>query len=125
MRKSAIHLNQFRVREGAWASNNAMGFCGAFLIPLHTGKQATVLSTDGQGIIPVWEHVSVSLNVPRCPTWEEMCQIKRMFWDEDELVIQMHPAASDYVNQHPHCLHLWRPVSEPMPAPPPEFVGLK
>ena len=54
-----------------------------------------------------WEHVSVSLP-DRCPTWEEMCRVKDLFWPPDETVIQFHPRKTRYVNLHPFCLHLWR-----------------
>lgn len=37
-----------------------------------------------------WEHVSVSL-AHRCPSWEEMCFVKSLFWKEEETVIQFHP----------------------------------
>ena len=60
-------------------------------------------ASEGAG----WEHVSVSLP-DRCPTWEEMSFIKNLFWDEEDFVIQIHPAGSDYVDLHPYCLHLWR-----------------
>lgn len=68
-----------------------------------------------------WEHVSVSLE-HRCPTWEEMCIVKNLFWDEEETVIQIHPPRSQYVNYHPFCLHLWR-YRGIMPAPPAIAVG--
>jgi hypothetical protein len=77
---------------------------------------------------PLWEHVSVSVRVPgetRCPTWEEMCEIKDMFWDKDETVIQYHPAEADYVNMHPHTLHLWKPIGVELPTPPSIMVGVK
>lgn len=68
-----------------------------------------------------WEHVSVS--VPdRCPTWDEMCRVKGLFWREDETVIQFHPPKAQYVNQHPHCLHLWRNTKAEQPLPPIKFV---
>ena len=72
-----------------------------------------------------WEHVSVSpCNEKRkaCPTWEEMCEIKDLFWGPDECVIQYHPPKSDYVNRYPYCLHLWRPIGQELPRPPKEFV---
>jgi hypothetical protein len=53
------------------------------------------------------EHVSVSLR-KRCPTWDEMCIVKDIFWGGDELVCQFHPTKSQYVNIHPYCLHMWR-----------------
>ena len=61
--------------------------------------------------------VSVSL-WNRCPTWEEMCHIKSLWFTDDEIIIQYHPAKSDYVNVHPHCLHLWKPQNETIPTPP-------
>ena len=36
-----------------------------------------------------------------CPTWEEMCFIKNIFWEEEESAMQLHPPKSDYVNNHP------------------------
>lgn len=71
-----------------------------------------------------WDHVSISiLNIRRCPTWEEMCWVKGIFWKPEEAVMQLHPAASEYVNTHPLCLHLWRPQTVDIPSPPKHFVG--
>ena len=56
-------------------------------------QKLRIIASDGFG----WEHVSVSRR-DRCPTWEEMCQIKALFWDEDDCVIQYHPPRSEYVN---------------------------
>jgi hypothetical protein len=69
-----------------------------------------------------WEHVSVSRE-RRIPNWEEMCFGKRLFWDDDECVVQFHPPKSDYVNCHPRCLHLWRPVGGGFPTPPSMLIG--
>lgn len=57
-----------------------------------------------------------------CPTWEEMCQIKDMFFEPDEWVVQYHPAKEDYVNNYPYCLHLWRPIGKDFPTPPKVYV---
>lgn len=59
-------------------------------------------SCEGQ-----WEHVSVSFET-RDPTWEEMCVAKDVFWRDDEECYQIHPRKGEYVNQHKHCLHIWR-----------------
>jgi hypothetical protein len=77
-----------------------------------------VMASDGMG----WEHVSVSLN-HRTPHWREMGCIKDVCWDADDVVMQSHPAKSEYVNQHEHCLHLWRPVGQVIPTPPKALVG--
>jgi hypothetical protein len=71
-----------------------------------------------------WEHVSISTPT-RCPTWEEMCRVKGWFWEPEDCVMQLHPPESNYVNCHPYCLHLWRPIEQEIPQPPSEFVGTK
>ena len=58
-----------------------------------------------------WGHVSVSLE-KRTPIWDEMCFIKNLFFDEEDLCIQIHPKKSQYVNMHNHCLHIWQPPKD-------------
>ena len=71
-----------------------------------------IIFSDGYG----WDHVSVSL-ATRTPTWREMCFVKKTFFRDDEVVMQLHPAESDYVDYHLFCLHLWRPqTAEEMAA---------
>ena len=79
------------------------------------------IASDGEA----WEHVSVSLDVQRCPTWQEMCFVKSLFWDTEDCVIQFHPPESEYVNNHPFCLHLWRYIDGETPVPPSILVGYK
>lgn len=70
-----------------------------------------------------WDHVSVSPYKKRItPSWDDMCRIKDMFFCDDEVVVQFHPAKSEYVNMMPNCLHLWRPQEEKIPTPPRLFV---
>ena len=68
-----------------------------------------------------WEHVSVSF-AGRTPTWEEMCKVKDTFWNDNECVIQYHPAKSEYVNNYPYCLHLWKKIGSEFETPPKAFV---
>ena len=83
------------------------------------GKAFYCLVSNGGG----WEHVSVSMkSQKRCPTWEEMCRIKEIFFAPEECVVEYHPAKNDYVNRHEYCLHLWRPVGGGFPRPPKLFV---
>lgn len=65
-----------------------------------------IVCSDGMG----WDHVSVS-RADRCPTWEEMEMVKRRFFKPTETVMQLHVPESDHINNHQHCLHLWRPQS--------------
>ncbi len=72
------------------------------------GRSFIVLASNGGG----WDHVSVSpCNQKRttCPTWEEMSAIKDMFFEPEEMAVEYHPPKSEYVNNYPYCLHLWRP----------------
>jgi len=64
-----------------------------------------------------WDHVSVS-RIDKCPTWEEMCFVKSLFFDDEECVVQYHPPKSSYVNNHPNVLHLWKPSVTQIPMPP-------
>ena len=77
----------------------------------------TVIASWGGG----WEHVSVCPS-NRTPDWDEMNAIKDMFWNDDEVVMQLHPAKSNYVNLMTKCLHLWRPITQEIPVPPTVYV---
>lgn len=112
--------NKYRIRDGRLGSTDEMGNNGAFEITLKHSQKVFVIAGDGWG----WEHVSVS-RTDRCPTWDEMCQIKALFWDGEDCVIQYHPPESQYVNVHARCLHLWRPIGVELPQPPSIMVGPK
>ena len=95
---------------------------GSFQLTLKNGSRAFVIASDGMG----WEHVSVSMltsSGSATPSWDEMCLIKDIFWDEEDCVIQFHPPKSEYVNNHPNVLHLWRPTNSEIPRPLPIQVG--
>lgn len=73
-----------------------------------------------------WEHVSVAPRQRKIiPSWEDMCLLKDMFFDDCECVVQYHPSKSECVNNLSNCLHLWRPIFEHLPTPPSIMVGLK
>lgn len=114
--------NQYRVRTGHMGSDDSYGNLGAFQIPVSSKSKRhyTVIVSDEGG----WEHVSVSLP-DRTPSWDEMCAIKDMFWDPEDCVVQYHPAKGNYINNHPHCLHMWRPVGIELAFPPAWMVGVK
>ena len=86
-------------------------------------KEMTVIWSFAGG----WEHVSID-GKNRMPTWEEMCQLKDMFFDDTECCVEYHPPKSEYVNNVNYCLHIWKPIekySGKLPIPPSIFVGLK
>jgi len=113
-----------RWRNGEYGSPAGADY-GAFEINGPCGTRLKIIASPGDANenIP-WEHVSVSCE-RRCPNWTEMCFVKDLFWNPEEAVMQLHPPKSDYVNMHPYCLHLWRPLHVEMPLPPSIAVGIK
>lgn len=109
---------QFRVRTGRLGTDPSLGNNGLFTCKLRSGATVRVIASEGLG----WEHVSASLPT-RCPTWSEMCEVKAMFWGPEDCVVQYHPPESEYVNCHPYCLHLWRPIGTSLLRPPAILVG--
>lgn len=92
---------------------------GIISFPLWRG---TVIWSNGAG----WEHVSVSPESKRViPTWDDMCKVKEIFFNDDEAVIQIHPPKDKYVNNVPNCLHLWRCTYKEMILPPSCLVGIR
>jgi hypothetical protein len=101
---------------------------GVFIFPMKSGEIMRCIISDQKG----WDHVSVSIEKPRkkkpkqvttrMPNWREMHQAKMIFWDDDEVVMQIHPAKEDHINLHPHVLHLWKPQRQDIPLPPKDMV---
>ena len=122
MKPNGKHLNRFRVDVPMPSPSDAL--FGGFVIRLKTGVKVFAMSSGeahGTTGVDAWEHVSVSLP-DRCPTWEEMCEIKDLFWKATETVVQFHPPKTSYVNNHPYCLHLWRHVDQEVNLPPIQAV---
>ena len=121
MKQNNEAIEQYRVREGGMGSDPSYRNNGAFMVLCPTTwRKLSIIASDGAG----WEHVSVEiLNMPyNAPTWGEMNFVKELFWQDEEWVVQFHPAKSSYVNCHPGTLHLWRPLNETMPTPPTNMV---
>lgn len=119
MKKLKLKLEPYRLNVPEWGSGDANN--GAFIIKSPKDRESImIIMSDGLD----WEHVSVSRK-DRTPTWEEMNHVKNLVFEEDEVVIQYHPAKKDYVNNHPYCLHMWRPLRAILPTPPAELVGIK
>ena len=109
-----------------FVSNDQDG--GFFIIPHYDmrGYQFNVLANNGKE----WEHVTVTVSLAGSrptflPTWNDMCFIKNLFWDEEETAMQLHPPKSEYVNNHPFALHLWGRKQKDIPLPASEMIGVK
>lgn len=91
---------QFRIKSAYLPD-----FLLSYFIPYNKKINLAVIATrepDG------WNHVSVSLP-GRDPTWMEMCFVKDLFFEGEEVCLQFHPKKSEYINLHRHCLHIWQP----------------
>lgn len=119
-----------RITEGEIGSTPDYGNNGAFVVrsALTSGGYLYMVCSDGMK----WEHVSVSLllkkngefkPIRKVPSWEQMCEAKYRCWDKEDVVVQYHPAESEYVNCHEFVLHLWRPIGIILPTPDPIMVG--
>lgn len=117
-------LNKWRItdpkvlrRFAGWAGDHA---CGAFILQGNGDSILRVIATADDE----WDHVSVSL-VDRCPTWEEMERVAKVFFKLNEHAMQLHLPESEHINCHPYCLHWWRPWVTAIPLPPSYMVGPK
>lgn len=115
-------LEKYRAKTGAFKTDPGTNY-GLFYISSPTQPNLT-LKVLCAPMNKEWQHVSVSLP-KRCPNWPEMAKVKDLFWSDDETVVQYHPKKSEYVNNHPFCLHLWRKSGEDMELPPSILTGVK
>lgn len=95
------------------------GFAAWWLWPGLPSRKISVFASWGGG----WDHVSVA-HPNRTPTWDEMCAVKDVFFGPDECVLQIHPPENEYINDHQHCLHLWKSQTQPFELPPSIAVGV-
>jgi len=130
--KAAFHdlAEKGRLRTGPFATYPKDRY-GHFAVRHPGGAYLFVIAVEGDAAgqpVERFDHASVSVRgadagpPERCPTWEEMCWVKDLFWDAEECVVQYHPPRSSYVNRHPYVLHLWRPSFADIPMPPLECV---
>jgi hypothetical protein len=135
---------------GRFYSNPGDNF-GAFYAPspLSTpriGRTLIIMASPGGTIedppghkrVITWEHVSVhgvlyekmavaSSRHPGktrqyTPTWKEMDYVKSLFWDDTDIVVQLHVNGPEKVNRHDYTLHLWRPTDWEVKLPPQDLV---
>jgi len=138
MRDKPLFDERYRVTKGVLSSTSDDGVVGAFLVPTKSisfldktkrlnqdGHVIQIISHDGSET--GWEHVSVTINDnvtddTSAPNWQQMKVVKYAFWENDEVVMQLHPKEEDYVDLHKNVLHLWSPTDEKIPTPPKDLV---
>ncbi len=125
MRTDWSHLERARKTDGDFGTAVGDKF-GVFYFTRGTTQIIAIASSGNEEI--AWEHVSArarDFKGERTPTWAEMCWLKDQFWGDEERVVQFHPPKSEYVNNHPFVLHLFKPIGVEMPFPPSETVGIR
>ena len=71
---------------------------------------AVVISLEPQKSPSVrWLHASASFG-DHTPSWSDMSEVKETFFGAETMAVQMHAPRSQWVNEHPYTLHLWRNV---------------
>lgn len=122
--RNLYELNRYRrtdanvIAHWGWSGDET---CGTFELPSPLDENILrVIASAGEG----WDHVSVSRK-NRCPNWQEMEFVARCFFKTSEHAMQLHLPEMEHVNNHPFCLHWWRPHILNIPLPPSSMVGFK
>ncbi len=121
MRKSPNTLVEKyrRSKAGLLSSSVLNGNNGIFVIP-RNGVRLLCVVSDQLG----WDHISVTVKtkkmtqIKRCPTWDELSFLKDLFFEPEEVVVQLHVPDADHISVHDYCLHLWRKQGQEHPLPP-------
>jgi hypothetical protein len=73
----------------------------------------------------LWLHVSVSRK-KYPPSWDDLKRVKKEFIGDNHVAVIVFPEASDFVNIHPYCHHLWHCIeAETVPNFTGEIAGIK
>ncbi len=141
MRKDPAAFEPFRKSWSPLGQFNSLcvGYPdGEFLIPGHDGnpwdlfvKASSGRDEDGTPYRDrePWEHVSVVARLRhgghrkmRIPTYEEMRRVKLIFWEPEEVAMELHVGEADHISVNNYVLHIWRPIGQTIPTPPKIYV---
>ncbi len=119
MKTDFSHLEEFRMPDHPTHASRRGHLFGTFAI--RRGSSTVYVIAEQAHPIAAFEHVSAHVREAngkmRVPSWAEMCWIKDLFWNDEETVVQYHVPRAEWVNTHPHVLHLWKPI-DALPRPP-------
>lgn len=108
--KCPKQLEQYRVKHPL---TGCMGDESNGALNIKPFGKFVIFSSEGG-----WEHVSVSRR-SRMPSYDDLISIRKMFWDDDDCVMQLFVPSKDHININQFCLHLWRPINgQEIPRPP-------
>lgn len=117
-------LEQFRRLDWELKAHGIVGDHGngAFVIPGE--PDINVIASNGDN----WDHLSVTITpaldvAHRCPTWEEMETVRKLFTKPNEVWVQFGVPSREHISFHPYCLHWWRHHTREVRLPPSYMVG--
>ncbi len=96
-------------------NNERLKINNNFLVPLNNNKEAFVVASEN---FMGWNHVSAHVTestgeaLKRTPSNEEMQFLRNLFFRENDVVLEFHPAKKDYVNNHSYVLHMWESTDD-------------
>ena len=68
------------------------------------GKVVRAVAVRDPNSYEGWESVAM-VDYDHIPEYEEMVKLKDQYWEKDEVVFQVHPARSEYVDDLENMLH--------------------
>jgi hypothetical protein len=127
MRKSFPDAEKYRTQIPGFPTTKEGDNYGFFIMVQPTIQVRCMVSPGEES---GWDHVSVSVKwqnpngkiEDKLPPWEMMQLVKRLFWEDEDCVIQFHPPESEYVNRA-QVLHLWKKVGPNWETPPKILIG--
>lgn len=60
-------------------------------------------------------HMSIA-HIDRYPTWDEIADARYRLCPEEITMAMLLPPPGEYVNEHPHCFHLWQVDDKRVPG---------
>lgn len=81
--------------------------CGCSIVV----AQEPAKAAPGDMWLPEFElllwHISIA-HPDRYPSWDEIAEARYKFCPTDITMAMLLPPPGEYVNEHPHCFHLWQ-----------------
>lgn len=101
--KTLIRLVQPRILPPPWSIRELNMDGGAYT----DGTLQVLTSLAREEDERHWIHVSVTRKDLRMPSYDDLKRVKILFIGSQRTAIQLFPKASNHINQHETCLHLW------------------
>jgi hypothetical protein len=72
----------------------------------HKNKLTVIMSVEDRRPGGIWWHISIAHPLG-LPSWEQLVEVKEAFMGKEVKAMHLLPPRSQWMNVHPHCMHLW------------------